>query len=286
VVGLNMINGGATGGAMTAAEVADYGATMLSSPYPCAFISYQYDATYLSSADVQAALATLQATAQARTAPICGRPGGSEPPPDPPPPPSAQPVVLTWASPADITYGTALDGTQLNATATTTAGQPVPGTFSYQPAAGTVLGPGDGQTLTVAFTPDDTAGYAPAADTVQITVRYNYAGFLQPVDNPRVVNTAKAGAAIPVRFSLAGDQGLTIFAAGSPAALAITCPKGKTDAIEETVSATTSGLAYEASSARYVYTWKPDASWANSCRSLVVTLKDGTQHTAWFKFSR
>ena len=43
--------------------------------------------------------------------------------------------TITWATPADIVYGTALSATQLNATAS------VPGTFVYTPAAGTVLRP-------------------------------------------------------------------------------------------------------------------------------------------------
>ena len=38
--------------------------------------------------------------------------------------------VITWANPADITYGTALSATQLNATAT------VPGSFTYTPPRG------------------------------------------------------------------------------------------------------------------------------------------------------
>src|SRR5206468_179859 len=41
--------------------------------------------------------------------------------------------VLTWTAPAAIISGTALDGTQLSATAD------VPGRFAYRPAAGTVL---------------------------------------------------------------------------------------------------------------------------------------------------
>src|SRR5438477_7126200 len=41
--------------------------------------------------------------------------------------------VITWANPADITYATALGGTQLNATAD------VPGSFRHTPAAGTKL---------------------------------------------------------------------------------------------------------------------------------------------------
>jgi extracellular elastinolytic metalloproteinase len=38
--------------------------------------------------------------------------------------------------------------------------------------------------------------------------------------------------------------------------------------------------------ARYGYIWKTDPSWANGCRSLLITLKDGSQHEALFKFSR
>ena len=68
------------------------------------------------------------------------------------------------ANPADITYGTALDATQLNATAS------VPGSFVYTPVAGTVLNAGNGQTLKVDFTPTDTTDYNTATKTVQINV--------------------------------------------------------------------------------------------------------------------
>ena len=61
--------------------------------------------------------------------------------------------MITWANPAAISYGTALSGTQLNATAN------VPGTFAYTPAAGVVLNAGTGQTLHVDFTPTDAANY-------------------------------------------------------------------------------------------------------------------------------
>src|SRR5439155_1322542 len=62
--------------------------------------------------------------------------------------------VITWANPAAITYGTPLGAAQLNATAD------VLGTFSYSPAAGTVLNSGTNQTLSAIFTPTDTANYA------------------------------------------------------------------------------------------------------------------------------
>jgi len=72
--------------------------------------------------------------------------------------------VITWENPADITYGTALSGTQLNATAD------VAGEFVYTPASGTVLEVGFAQILKVDFTPDDTDNYETASKSVLINV--------------------------------------------------------------------------------------------------------------------
>jgi hypothetical protein len=70
---------------------------------------------------------------------------------------------VTWPTPASIVYGTALGGAQLNATST------VPGSFSYTPAAGTVLSVGP-HTLTATFTPTDAVDYTTATATVTLTV--------------------------------------------------------------------------------------------------------------------
>ena len=72
--------------------------------------------------------------------------------------------MITWANPADITYGTALGAAQLDATA------PVPGTFTYSPAVGTVLKAGAGQLLTVTFSPTDTVHYTSASASATINV--------------------------------------------------------------------------------------------------------------------
>ena len=72
--------------------------------------------------------------------------------------------TITWAKPTDITYGTALGATQLDATTT------VPGSFVYTPAAGTVLSAGAGQTLSVTFTPTDTSDYNSVTTTATINV--------------------------------------------------------------------------------------------------------------------
>jgi hypothetical protein len=79
--------------------------------------------------------------------------------------------ILTWSNPANIVYGTPLSSTQLDATATdTTTGNPVDGTFVYNPAAGTILGAGQQQTLSTAFTPNDFANYTTASGSASINV--------------------------------------------------------------------------------------------------------------------
>src|SRR5258707_4061413 len=57
--------------------------------------------------------------------------------------------TITWATPAAILYGTSLSGTQLNTSSS------VAGTFTYIPAAGTLLSAGL-HTLTVTFRPTNT----------------------------------------------------------------------------------------------------------------------------------
>jgi hypothetical protein len=77
---------------------------------------------------------------------------------------------LSWDAPAAITYGTALSGTQLDATASGQLGA-VAGTFAYSPAAGTIL-PAGSVTLSATFTPSDTADYV-SGGSVSTTLQVN-----------------------------------------------------------------------------------------------------------------
>jgi subtilisin-like proprotein convertase family protein len=77
--------------------------------------------------------------------------------------------TLVWPTPADIVYGTALSGSQLNASVTYNS-VTVPGSFAYTPVASTVLNAGSNQTLTVVFTPTDTSSYLPITNHVAINV--------------------------------------------------------------------------------------------------------------------
>jgi hypothetical protein len=105
------------------------------------------------------------------------------------------------------------------------------------------------------------------------------------VDNLPVLNTISAARAIPVKFSLAGDQRLNIFAAGYPRSQQIVCDSTATvDGIEEAVSAGSRDLSSDAGTNTYTYVWKTERVWAGTCRQLVMRLNDGTVHRANFKF--
>ncbi|MGE0079581.1 MAG: LamG-like jellyroll fold domain-containing protein [Bacteroidales bacterium] len=77
--------------------------------------------------------------------------------------------TITWENPSDITYGTPLSATQLNATASYN-GNAIEGTFTYSTAIDSVLNSGNNQDLTVEFIPTDAVNYESAKDTVQINV--------------------------------------------------------------------------------------------------------------------
>jgi hypothetical protein len=71
--------------------------------------------------------------------------------------------LIAWDNSAPIAYGTALGGDQLNAVAN------VPGSFVYNPPAGTVLNAGGGQSLSATFTPTDPS-YSVVSTSVSLTV--------------------------------------------------------------------------------------------------------------------
>ncbi len=145
----------------------------------------------------------------------------------------------------------------------------------------------------------DTASVGPKIFTVEVRDRagnvasashsygvlYDFDGFFRPVDNPDVLNRARAGRAIPVKFSLSGDQGVDVFADGYPKSRRIHCrstaPRGN---LKRTATAGGSDLSYDAALDRYNYVWKTKKAWAGTCRQLVVKLNDDTAHRATFKF--
>ncbi len=125
--------------------------------------------------------------------------------------------TISWITPAAIYYGTALSSTQLNATAN------VVGTFSYTPAAGTILGTGT-QTLSVTFTPTDATDYNNATATVQLVV------------NPQ--NPVPIISSLTPAFTSAGSTAFTLTVNGTSFVSGSTIYVGSTALATQFVNAT------------------------------------------------
>ncbi|MGN6303015.1 MAG: PxKF domain-containing protein [Angustibacter sp.] len=174
-------------------------------------------------------------------------------------------------------------------TSTTVEAQVVGDTAAEQPTSETFrldltgLTASDGRQVLVAdtsvgvVTDDDQA--APPPQT------WPFEGFFAPVDNPPVVNVVKAGSTVQLKFGLGGDRGLAIFAAGYPASQRVGCDGSATsDVLEETASPGASALTYDATTQRYQLNWKTQKAWAGTCRTLVLRMADGSEHTAQLRF--
>jgi hypothetical protein len=139
-------------------------------------------------------------------------------------------------------------------------------------------------TYTITYNATDPSGNSAVPATRTVNVIYNFTGFFSPVSNLPTINQANAGRSIPVKFSLGGNQGLSILAAGSPFSQQVTCGSSNVTDLQETGTAGSSSLSYDAGSNQYNYVWKTESAWAGTCRVLTVKLIDGTSHTANFKF--
>jgi hypothetical protein len=136
--------------------------------------------------------------------------------------------ALSWLAPDPITYGTGLSAIQLNASAS------VPGTFTYSPAAGTVLGAGS-HMLTATFTPSNAVDYA-SGTQVETTLTVNQATPDLTWKTPDAITygTAlsetqlNAGSSVPGRFAYSPALG-TILGAGTQTLTATFTPTDTTD---------------------------------------------------------
>jgi hypothetical protein len=116
---------------------------------------------------------------------------------------------------------------------------------------------------------------------------YTVQGFFAPVDNPPALNLLKAGSAVPVKFSLGGDFGLNVLAAGFPQSQAVSCSASSSiEAIEETVTAGSSSLSYNPLAGQYTYVWKTEKTWSGTCRRLVLKFTDGQEKSADFRIAK
>lgn len=113
-------------------------------------------------------------------------------------------------------------------------------------------------------------------------VIYDFTSGDSPVlaENPSEPYAIKAGDAVLVKFSLGGDRGLDIFAAGYPLSREFEC-----DGQDTGTSIEKGNLQYDADLDHYTYVWNTDETWDGTCRQLILKLKDGTEYSANFKFT-
>ena len=129
----------------------------------------------------------------------------------------------------------------------------------------------------------DVAGN-PGSATASYVVHYPFNGFVAPVDNPPVINEAKAGQTVPLKFGLGGNQGLNVLLGGAPVSASIGCTSGIVSTVEDTATLPGASLfAYDPLTNLYQFNWKTEKSWAGTCRRLLLKLDDGTVHTADFR---
>jgi dipeptidyl aminopeptidase/acylaminoacyl peptidase len=189
--------------------------------------------------------------------------------------------------PADFTKTTTNSSGAVVSYASPTASDAVDGgvTVNCSPSSGSTFALGE---TTVSCSVSDTRANT-ITKTFKVSVLYDFGngsggGFAEPVANG-ALNQVKAGAGVPVKFGLGSNLGLDIFATGYPTFRKITCDAQQVmDPIEETVAVSNSGLKYDSASGHYIYSWKTDKAWSNTCRQLVIKLKDGSEHPINFRF--
>ncbi len=152
-------------------------------------------------------------------------------------------------------------------------------------AAGTVpLDTSQVGSFTAKASATDSVGHV-GTGTCTYSVVFSFVGFLFPVKNPPTINVVRAGRYVPLRFSLGGDQGRAIFAPGYPKSTQFTCPRVRTESVddEDGLPPLPSVLVYIRFIDQYIYFWKTESSWVGTCRQFDMKLVDGTVHSALFR---
>jgi hypothetical protein len=142
-------------------------------------------------------------------------------------------------------------------------------------------------------TASDKAGNETAA-ACDYHVGYDFAGaggFQAPVNNPPVLNIAKAGSTIPVKWQL--PDGLGGFLSSLAIVTSVQAQEVSCDALDdtlsdpiETVTSGASGLHFDPIQMQYIYNWKTSSLWSQKCFVLLLTLDDDSTHSAFVKFPK
>jgi hypothetical protein len=162
------------------------------------------------------------------------------------------------------------------------------GTVATGTCSLTISTPG-ARTLTATYVGD--TKFNGSTDTEAHNVNYTFAGFFSPVDNLPVMNAAQAGQAIPIKWRLTDAAGVGISdpnSFGNPPTAGLTsysiaCDGTSPSSQVEEYAPGESGLQY-LGNGNWQINWKTPKTYGGTCRLMVITLRDGSTHTAQFKF--
>ena len=130
----------------------------------------------------------------------------------------------------------------------------------------------------------DNVGHTASAQCT-FAVIYDFKGFFAPIANPPVINESSAGKVLALAFSLTGDRGLAVIAAGYPQSAAVPCDAFGEQTAGEATGTSPPGLTFAPSGdGRYSYPWKTSTAWRGTCRQLVLKLVDDTYHRINVRF--
>jgi probable HAF family extracellular repeat protein len=116
---------------------------------------------------------------------------------------------------------------------------------------------------------------------------WSFVGFSSPVDNLSVVNVAKAGQGIPLKWRLvdAAGQPVTSLESAKVTVTSRSCALGNTDDLIEETATGISGL-QDKGDGYYQLDWKSPKSYAKSCKTVHLDLGEGITHDAYFDFKK
>jgi hypothetical protein len=179
---------------------------------------------------------------------------------------------VTWSNPADITCGTALSSAQLDATAS------VPGTFTYTPVAGTILGAGGNQMLLVSFTPADSTDYTTSWATAHINVLIAQPAFSQLTPSQSITfgQTTNVSGTLAATSAIPPGEQVTI----SIGSASVTATISLGGSFSATIN--TSALGVLSTPYTITYTYAGDANFqAASDASTTLTVNRATPTLHW-----
>jgi hypothetical protein len=144
-------------------------------------------------------------------------------------------------------------------------------------------------THTITATAKDNAGNEASTSISYEIVAWTIKGFYQPVDNPPIVNVAKAGSTIPLKFevfkTVSGEEITDTSKIVQPLkAQKISCNNINglpTDEIELTATGGTS-LRYDPIEGQFIYNWKTPSQ-KDTCWKVTVSTIDGSSISALFR---